>query len=135
MKNKPIGLAHVGIPCSNLDASVAFYAEFGFETVTSGRNLSGYDVAIIRRGDCAIELYQCLDAAANDVAARKDGHVDHIAMVVEDVQAVYDECVEKGYEIVSDGIESIGVWAPKKCRYFFIVGPDRERIEFAQVSE
>lgn len=135
MKNNPIGLAHIGIPCSDLDASVAFYAGLGFETVTSGRNLSGYDIAIIRRGDCAIELYQCLDAKADDTADRKDGHVDHIALEVEDLQAAFEECQEKGYEIVSNGIESIGVWAPKECHYFFIVGPDRERIEFAHVSE
>jgi lactoylglutathione lyase len=135
MKHNPTGLAHVGIPCSDVKKSVAFYEQFGFKTVASGENLSGFHIAMVRLGDCTLELYQSVDPSVNDVANLKNGHVDHVALAVDNLEGLYEECLEKGIPVVTNGIESIGVWAPKECHYFIIVGPDGERIEFAHVSD
>ena len=135
MKWNPTGLAHIGLPCTDFDRTVAFYQSFGFEVAASARALNGFDVAMLQRGSCVIEAYHPLDPeAAAAVAARENGRVDHIALWVEDLDALYRECQEAGHPIVSDGIEHLDVFAPKTCRYFFITGPDGERLEFAQLS-
>ena len=99
-------------------------------------SLNGCDVVMLQNGTCTIEAYHPLDEEINAKnMARADGHVDHIAMWVDNLDDLYQECQDKGYEIVSDGIEHLDVFAPKTCRYFFITGPSQERLEFAQLSD
>ena len=39
---------------------------------------------------------------------------------------------EQGYEIVSNGIEALPFWE-KGVRFFLILGPNQERIEFNEI--
>ncbi len=136
MKYNPTGLAHIGVPCADIHKTIDFYKEFGFEVTAIAENLNGFDVVILQNGTCTIEAYHPLDEEINAKnMARADGHVDHIAMWVDNLDDLYQECQDKGYEIVSDGIEHLDVFAPKTCRYFFITGPSQERLEFAQLSD
>ena len=48
-----------------------------------------------------------------------------------DVDAVYAQVQKLGYPVVSNGIEFLPFWK-NGVRFFTILGPNRERIEFNQ---
>lgn len=61
----------------------------------------------------------------------ESGAIDHLAIDVTDVEAAYRLAQEQGYEIVSDGVEFLPFWN-NGVKYFILLGPNRERIEFNQ---
>ena len=131
IENKPTGLQHIGLPVINFDASLSFYSGLGFETAALKRNMDGYHCAMIRLGNCMIEIYESLAPDKNGVASRRDGKIDHIAFECENLDGLFNECVAKGYEIVTNGIQTTGIWE-NGGRYFIIEGPNGERLEFAK---
>lgn len=48
-----------------------------------------------------------------------------------DIEAAYALVQGLGYPVVSQGIESMNVWE-NGVRYFTILGPNQERVEFNQ---
>lgn len=72
-----------------------------------------------------MEVYQ------NGEATMCSGAIDHIAIDVADVEAVYTLVEKLGYPVVSQGIESLPFW-DRGVRYFIILGPNKERVEFNQ---
>ena len=120
------GLQHVGIPTNDLQKSLGFYQSLGFETVYRTRNeAAGEDVAFCRLGDLTLELYE------NGKAAGVSGAIDHLALDVTDVEGVYALVQQLGYPVVSQGIEALPFWE-RGVRYFTILGPNGERVEFNQ---
>ena len=73
-----------------------------------------------------------IEAYENGRAALQSGAIDHIAIDVENVEAAYRLAQEQGYEIVSNGIEALPFWE-KGVRFFLILGPNQERIEFNEI--
>ena len=67
----------------------------------------------------------------NGPAAGVSGAIDHIALDVSDIEAAYALVQGLGYPVVSQGIESMNVWE-NGVRYFTILGPNQERVEFNQ---
>lgn len=136
MKNNALqvaGLAHIGVPCANIDKSMSFYESIGFQQMVYKRALNGYHVAMMRNSGCTIELYEACDREEHrEMAARKNGHVDHIALFCTgEIEAAYASAMETGCEIVSNGIESTELWG-EISRYFILLGPDSERIEISE---
>ena len=64
--------------------------------------------------------------------SRRSGAIDHLALDVKNIDACYDKAREQGYEIVSRGIEELPFWE-KGVRFFIILGPNQERIEFNEM--
>jgi lactoylglutathione lyase len=123
-KNVPTGLAHVAVPAGDFTATVEFYQYLGFTPVVM-HEFS----CILENGSCRLEIYR------RRTEEKPVGAIDHIALVSEDIDAAYDEIVALGYKIVSNGIESNQMFAPKINRFFLFLGLNNERIEFAQVSD
>ena len=120
------GLQHVGLPTNDLAKTKAFYESLGFEEVYRTRNeAAGEDVSFLRLGNLTMEVYE------NGKAAMASGAIDHLALDVTDVEAAYGLIQELGYPVVSDGIEFLPFWE-KGVRYFTILGPNQERVEFNQ---
>lgn len=124
LKNIPTGLAHVAIPAGDFAATVEFYKSLGFVPVVM-HEFS----CILGNGSCCIEIYR------RRTEEKPAGAIDHIALVSEDIVSAYEEIAALGYTIVSNGIESNQMFAPKSNRFFIFLGPNNERIEFAQVSD
>ena len=121
-----LGLQHVGLPTNDLKATIAFYESLGFETVYQVRNdAAGEDVAFLRLRNLTIEAYE------NGRAAMQSGAIDHIAIDVVDVEAAYRLAQEQGYQIVSNGVEFLPFWQ-KGVKFFILLGPNQERVEFNQ---
>lgn len=127
------GLAHIGVPCVNLEKSICFYQQLGFSVITRKDSLNGYHVAMVKNADCIIELYESLQNDKNGAGSwRKEGCIDHIALKCRDsLDECYHWAVKNGYSIVSDGIETTMIW-DTPCRYFLLSGPDKERIEISE---
>lgn len=118
------GLQHVGLPVNDLDATIAFYEGLGFENIYETVNqAAGERVAFLRLGSLTMEAYE------NRQAALRSGAIDHLAVDVKDIEGCYELAREQGYEIVSQGIEDLPFWE-NGVRFFIILGPNRERIEF-----
>ena len=121
-----LGLQHVGLPTNDLKATIAFYESLGFETVYQVRNeAAGEDVAFLRLKNLTIEAYE------NGQAAMQSGAIDHIAIDVDDVEAAYRLAHEQGYQIVSNGVEFLPFWQ-NGVKFFILLGPNQERVEFNQ---
>lgn len=123
LMNAPTGLAHVAIPAGNFTATVNFYLNLGFAPVVM-HEFS----CILKNGSCCLEIYR------RRVDEKPAGAIDHIAFISEDIDSAYEEIVALGCQIVSNGIESNEMFAPKSNRFFLFLGPNNERIEFAQTK-
>ena len=108
-----LGLAHWGISVPDLDASIAWYGEMlGFAEVRRfDIPKAGARAAIIRRGTLDIEVFEVQGASPlppgrsipnEDI--RTHG-VKHVALAVEDRQALLDYLSTRGVEVVFRGIK------------------------------
>lgn len=128
-------LQHIGIPVTDIQVSQAFYSKLGFKKATG----SGFDhkgskgqMVMMQLKDIILELYQLPGADLEEIRTRKDGHIDHVAFDVVDIDKTYAALKEASFTI----LEEIPVFLPfweKGCKYFNILGPDGERVEFNQI--
>lgn len=73
-----------------------------------------------------IEIYQ------NGSAEMKLGSIDHIALDVTNIDFVYQEIKSAGYTILDDSVQFLPFW-DNGVKFFTIVGPNKEKIEFAEM--
>lgn len=128
-------IQHIGIPVTDLEKSVPFYQRLGFETVME----SPFDYqgdrgicVMVKQGDILIELYQFPARFLDAIKSRKDGHVDHIAFDVQDIDLAFSKMKNEGFNPIEEGPVFLPFWK-NGCRYFNIFGPDGERLEFNQI--
>lgn len=128
-------LQHVGIPVRDMRVALSFYQGLGFEeTMQSPFELDGDTgtCVMMKHGEIIIELYQLPEKFLPAIGARMDGHIDHIAFDVQDIDQVYATLKSAGYAI----FEPAPVWLPfwkNGCKYFNIAGPNGERLEFNEI--
>ena len=116
------GLQHIGVPTNDIERTLAFYTALGFEVAHRADN-KGEQVAFLRLGDLTIETYQ------NFRAVGAAGAVDHIAINVTDVDEARRIADEMRLEVIEEG--ELPFW-DNGVRYFTILGPNREKLEFNQ---
>jgi lactoylglutathione lyase len=128
-------LQHVGIPVTDIKSSEAFYTSLGFHKATQ----SAFDhkeekgkMMMMKLKDIIIELYELPGEDLAEIRGRKDGHIDHITFDVSDVEKAFSELKNAGFTIVEDKPVSLPFWE-KGCKYFNVLGPDNERLEFNQI--
>lgn len=136
LKGNLQGLQHIGIPVTNLERSKAFYVQLGFVEVMR-TNLPGtpepIQVAMMRHEGLTIELYQLAGEERLALAKRSDGHVDHIALDVLDIEQAYSEIRAEGLEILEDPAPVHLPFWERGVKFFTIRGPDGEKVEFNQI--
>lgn len=126
---------HLGIPVSNLGSSEKFYERLGFSNVMSSpfeKDGGTGRVAMMEKGGMIIEIYQLPKDELAEIKARKDGHIDHIAFDVDDIDLAFKELKENHFNPIEEEPVFLPYWK-KGCRYFTIFGPDGERLEFNQI--
>ena len=67
-----------------------------------------------------------------EIRGRSNGHIDHIAFDVDDIDQTYSELKQAGFNILEPEPVFLAFWY-KGCKYFNITGPDGERLEFNQI--
>ncbi len=128
-------LQHVGLPVTNLEASSAFYEGLGFVQVMNSTFDHGRGIGIVsmlKQGDIVLELYQMPEPELEKIRQRKDGRIDHMAFDVQDIEAAFATLTSGGYTVVEPEPVFLPFWK-QGCRYFNILGPDGERLEFNQI--
>ena len=129
------GFQHLGVPVTNLVRSVVFYERLGFENVmTSSFEMSGEkgSVSMMKRGNMIIELYQLPEKELAAIKNRNNGHIDHIAFDVDDIDTTFATMQNDSFNIIEERPIFLPFW-DNGCKYFNIVGPDGERLEFNQI--
>ena len=116
------GLQHIGIPTNDLNKTIDFYNSLGFELAHRTAN-GDEQVAFLQLGNLMIETYQ------NFKAALINGAVDHIAINVTDVDEARRIADSMGLEVIEEG--QLAFWE-NGVKYFTILGPNREKLEFNQ---
>lgn len=115
------GIQHLGIPTTDFNATLSFYESLGFKTTWSNG-----EVAFLQLGTLVIETYLA------DAAAMKNGAIDHVALNVKDIEAAWRDAQAAGYETEDMEINFLPFFE-KGVRFFTILGPNREKVEFNQI--
>ena len=119
------GAQHIGLPTANFEKTISFYENLGFQRAFSTQN-NGKLVTFLKLGDLVIEVYE------RDCAAGKSGAIDHFALNVDDVDAVYRQAAEQGLELLDDQVRFLPFWE-NGVRFFTILGPNGEKVEFSTI--
>lgn len=128
-------LQHVGIPVTDISVSEAFYNRFGFQKVMQAPfDMDGKTGTCImmQHGRIILELYQLPEPRLREIRERKDGHIDHIAFDVDDIDSTFAVLKAAQFQVIEAAPVYLSFWQ-RGCRYFNILGPDGERLEFNQV--
>lgn len=106
---------HIGISVANLDESIAWYGRMlGFEVVrrNARENESQTVIALLRRDDCYLELFE-IPGAAPLPEYRRDPSADlrvhgikHFAFQVDDARAAAETLRARGAEIAMGPVEN-----------------------------
>jgi lactoylglutathione lyase len=129
------GLQHIGIPVTDLARSESFYERLGFAIAMKAPfTIEGEtgSCSMMKRDRVVIELYQMPPKQLTEIKGRKDGRIDHIAFDVPDVQTAMATLKQNGFNVIEDSPVALNFWK-HGVRFFFITGPDGERLEFNQV--
>ena len=117
------GLQHVGIPTQDMEGAIRFYTGLGFSLVYETTN-GDSRVVFLRLRDLVIEVWE-------GPATGKTGAIDHIAIDVTDIEAVFATIREAGLIAMEGEIRQLPFWE-RGVRYFTIAGPNAEKVEFIQ---
>ena len=135
LKDNFTGLQHLGLPVTDIERSREFYKQLGFEEImTAELDFGGpIRVAMMKRADAVMELYQMPEEQLVEIRTREDGPLDHIAFSVADVDAAFEELKSAGMEMNEEAPILLDTFWAQGCKFFTIRGPDGERLEFNQI--
>jgi len=120
------GLQHIGIPTDKFQETLDFYQAIGFKEVHRNRvPETGQEVSFMNNKNLMMEIYESGEPALHT------GAIDHIAIDVTDINDAYQYMKDTGFKFAEDQIGSLDFWE-KGIRYFIMLGPNSERIEFCQ---
>ena len=126
MENIASGVQHIGIPTNDIEATTRFYEGLGFKMALSTKGKSNEKVIFFRLGNLTIETYE------SENAVGKTGAIDHIALDVANIEKAFESAKTSGYKTLENGIQFLPFW-DNGVRYFTILGPNGEKIEFNQM--
>ncbi len=129
------GFQHLGVPVTDLERSRRFYARLGFtEVMSAGFMVQGEpgQCLFMQRQGALVELYQLPSAELEQIRIRPDGHIDHMAFSVSDIQAAFRELKALGFETIEPEPVFLNFWEHGTW-FFAIRGPDGEKLEFNEI--
>lgn len=128
-------LQHIGIPVSDIVVSEAFYGRFGFNKVMESTFIEDGESGtciMLKNKNIILELYQLPEKKLNEIRERKDGHIDHITFDVDDIDKAFNALKNASFQVIEEKPVFLPFWA-NGCKYFNMLGPDGERLEFNQI--
>ena len=127
LKDLASGIQHVGIPTIDINKTIDFYKELGFDLVFRNTDdIENLDVAFLKLKNLVIEIYR------EETELSQTGSINHIAIDVNDVGEVFKKLNKKNYNILDEKINFLPFWG-KGVRFFTIKGPNNEKIEFSEM--
>jgi lactoylglutathione lyase len=130
------GIQHLAIFVTDRARSQAFYEQFGFKAVLVDEITEDGEViklAFMRFNELTLEIVELPGEKKTQVAGRVDGHYDHLALRVKDIDKAYAELTAKGFKTLEEHAPvSLPLWK-NGSRHFTIRGPEGEKVEFSQI--
>ena len=129
------GFQHLGLPVTDLARSQTFYESLGFRPVFGTTlRLDGKEIPMVMLDlkGFILELYQLPAPDLEEIRARRDGHLDHLALDVADIERAWEAALAAGLQPLEDAPVFLPFWE-KGCKYFTVRGPDGEKVEFNQI--
>lgn len=139
IKEFTTGVQHIGIPTNDIKKTIEFFQLLGFEVAF--RTINGpEEVAFLQLHNLVIETYQ------NHQAKMEYGAIDHIAIDVKNIDALFEEVKAKAIEaekvatekqatslfrMLDTQVNGLPFWE-KGVKFFTIEGPNKEKIEFCE---
>ncbi|MCH5464346.1 VOC family protein [Levilactobacillus tujiorum] len=120
------GIQHVGIPTADLDRTISFYQSLGFEQAglfPNGKNRC----AFMRLGNLTIETWE------GDPTNPTAGAINHLSLNTTNIEQAFAAAKQQGLTLVNSEIQSIPTFWKRGIRFFNILGPNHETIEFCQI--
>jgi catechol 2,3-dioxygenase-like lactoylglutathione lyase family enzyme len=130
-----LGFQHLGLPVTDINRSEAFYSRLGFKTAMKTELPSDGDavkVVMMELKGFVLELYQLTGNELAEVRTRADGHIDHFALNVQDIDRAFADVRASGLTALEDAPVFLPFW-DKGVKYFSMRGPDGEKVEFNQI--
>lgn len=118
------GIQHIGIPTNNIEETIHFYEQLGFNIALLTKN-NDETVAFLQMQNLIIETYE------NKSAVMQAGAIDHIALDVKNIDALFELVKMKHFRLLDEQVNSLPFWE-HGVRFFTISGPNREKIEFCE---
>lgn len=126
IKNYCTGIQHIGIPTNDIEETIRFYESLGFHVALATLNKKANEmVAFMQLHNLIIEAYE------NKSAALQSGAIDHIAIDVKNIDSLFEEIKTKGFSLLDMQVRSLPFW-DNGVKFFTIVGPNKEKIEFCE---
>ena len=122
------GIQHIGLPTNDMDKTLEFYKTLGFE-VAYETMLGVERVCFLRQKNICFETYQNLE---DPQAVGHTGAIAHIALDVDDIEATWAAVQAAGLKPMEEEIQFLPFWE-KGVRFFNVLGPNSETVEFSQV--
>lgn len=120
------GTQHIGVPTDDMQKTVSFYNSLGFTTILETQNPdSKENVAFLQLKNLVIETWETPNAA------KKIGAIDHIALDVKEIDALFARLQSAGYELLDSAVQFLPFWE-HGVRFFTILGPNQEKLEFCE---
>ena len=139
IKDFTTGVQHIGIPTNDIKKTIEFFQLLGFDIAF--RTINGpEEVAFLQLHNLVIETYQ------NHQAKMEYGAIDHIAIDVKNIDALFEEVKAKAIEaekaasekqvtplfcMLDTQVNGLPFWE-KGVKFFTIEGPNKEKIEFCE---
>jgi lactoylglutathione lyase len=93
----------------------------------------GYGTCVMMKNhEVIVELYQMPEKQLAEIKKRSNGHVDHFAIDVADVDHAFETLKKAGFEILEETPTFLAFWK-NGTRFFNVKGPSGEIIEFNQI--
>lgn len=118
------GIQHIGIPTNDIEDTIAFYEQLGFQVTLLTKNADEV-VAFLQMHNLVIETYE------NKSAVMQPGAVDHIALDVKNIDVLFNIVKAKHFQLLDEQVNSLPFWE-HGVRFFTILGPNKEKIEFCE---
>lgn len=125
MKDNATGIQHLGIPTEDIEKTIAFYQSLGFDMMWRSAADSPDNVAFLKLHDLVVETYMSKEVAY------KNGAIDHLAINVKDIDAAFDFVNKGGYTVLDKAVNFLP-FLENGVKFFTILGPNKEKVEFNQ---
>jgi len=136
LQNNLQGIQHLGIFITDINRSRTFYEQFGFTEKLSGEipmEPEPVKLLFLELNGLTLELVEQGGEMREQIAAREDGHIDHIALNVKDIDKAYADLTAAGFKsLEEDAPVFLPLWE-NGIKYFTVRGPDGEKVEFSQI--
>ena len=118
------GIQHIGIPTNDMEATLRFYEQLGFQVALKTQD-KDVTVAFLQMHNLVIEAYE------NKSATMTSGAIDHIALDVKDIDSLFALVKSKDFQVLDEQVNGLPFWE-NGVKFFTLLGPNKEKIEFCE---